>query len=255
MGKHTITLALFAEFIAATGYQSDADKDGGSYVWNNGSSEKQAGVNWHCDVEGKLQTDFQHPVIHVSWNDAINFCNYWNEKSGFKPSYDAKGNLLNTEGEIITDIGKVYGFRSPSEAEWEYACRAGTSTLYYTGDQLSPEQANFNEHLGDTQAVGSYAPNPWGLYDMHGNVWEWCQDVFDADFYKKCEKQGQVSNPLNVQNGTSRVIRGGSWFLHTQLCRSTNRYDYPTSIRNNFVGFRVVLFFPPGSWTVHSTNP
>ncbi len=114
-----------------------------------------------------------------------------------KPSYDAHGNLLDAQGKITNDLGQVYGFRLPSEAEWEYACRAGTSTFFYTGDQLSPEQANINNHLGRTQPVGSYAPNPWGLYDMHGNVCEWCQDVFDLDFYEKCKKQGQVRVCLN----------------------------------------------------------
>ena len=84
LGKYAITLAQFAEFIAATGYQTDADKYGGSYGWAH-KNEKKAGVNWRCDVKGNPQTDGQHPVIHVSWNDAINFCNYWNKKLGLNP--------------------------------------------------------------------------------------------------------------------------------------------------------------------------
>lgn len=254
LSKYAITLAQFAEFIAATGYQTDADKDGGSYVWTH-KYEKKAGINWRCDVKGNPQTDGQHPVIHVSWNDAINFCNYWNKKLGLKPCYNAKGNLLNNDGKTTTDLSQVKGFRLPSEAEWEYACRAGTSTLYYTGDQLSLEQANFNNHLGRTQSVGFYTPNPWGYYDMLGNVWEWCQDFYDEGFYEKCKKQGQISNPLNVQTGTSNVIRGGSWHSMVQGCRSTYRFNYPPKYRTINVGFRVAFIPPPGSWTAHSTNP
>ncbi len=239
--------AEFAEFIAATGYQTDADKNGESTVWTGKAWGKKAGVNWRCDVKGNPQTNLQHPVIHVSWNDAIHFCNYWSEKLGLKPSYDAQGNLLNTDGKTTTDLRQVSGFRLPSEAEWEYACRAGTSTLYYTGDQLSQEQANFNNHLGRTQPVGAYAPNPWGLYDMLGNVWEWCQDVFDEAFYEKCKKQGQVSNPLNVQNGAYRVLRGGGWDDYPQFWRPSARNDSLPALRYCNVGFRVVLGSPPGS--------
>lgn len=255
LGKYATTLSQFTEFIAATGYQTDADKGGGSIVWTGETWREQAGVNWRCDVKGNPQLDALHPVIHVSWNDAIHFCNYSNKKLGLKPSYDAQGNLLNTKGKITADLQEVHGFRLPSEAEWEFACRAGTSNLYYTGDQLSREQANFNNHLGRTQPVGSYPPNPWGLYDMLGNVWEWCQDVYDADFYEECKKQGQVSNPLNVQNGTSCIIRGGGWFNIVQDCRPTLRINnYPTH-RLSFLGFRVVLVPPPGSWPAHSTSP
>ena len=253
LGKFTIILGQFAEFIAATGYQTDADKKGESDVCKDSNWQNQAGVNWRYDIQGKEQNDLQHPVIHVSRNDAINFCNYWNEKLGLKPSYDAKGNLLNTEGKITTDLRQVYGFRLPSEAEWEYACRAGTSTLYYTGDQLSLEQANFNKHLGRTQPVGSYAPNPWGLYDMHGNVWEWCQDIYDADFYEKCKKQGQVSNPLNVQNDATQVLRGGGWYNYVRHCRSSNRLVIKPAHDFN-IGFRVAFVPPPGTWTAHSTS-
>jgi formylglycine-generating enzyme required for sulfatase activity len=246
MAKFTITLGQFAEFIAATGYQTDADKDSGSYIWTDSSTEKQAGVNWRCDVKGNPQTDFQHPVIHVSWNDAIHFCNYWSEKLGLKPSYDAPGNLLDGHGQITADLQQVSGFRLPSEAEWEYACRSGTTTLYYTGDQLSPEQANFNNHLGRTQPVGSYPHNPKGLYDMFGNVWEWCQDVFDADFYEKCKKQGQVKNPLNDQNSANRVLRGGSWLSNPKGCRTSSRSLNHPANRVIFAGFRVVLGSSPG---------
>lgn len=247
LSKFTISLGQFAEFIEATGAQTDADKEGGSVVWIGKTWQNQIGANWRCDVQGKQQNDLQHPVIHVSWNDAIAFCNYWNEKLGLKPSYDAEGNLLDAQGKITNDLGQVSGFRLPSEAEWEYACRAGTSTLYYTGDQHSHERANFNNQLGHTQPVGSYPPNAWGLYDMHGNVWEWCQDVFNADFYEKCQKQGEVSNPLNVQNGAYRVLRGGGWGIVPLFCRFSDRYFNRPTDRDLGVGFRVVLGSPPGS--------
>ncbi len=255
LDKYALTLAQFAEFIAETGYQTDADKREGSYIWNDGSYKKQAGVNWRCDAQGSPQTDGQQPVIHISWNDAIHFCNYWNKNLGLKPSYDAKGNLLNTEGQITTDLRQVYGFRLPSEAEWEYACRAGTSTPYYTGETLSHDQANFDNHWGHTQPVGRYAPNPWGLYDMYGNVWEWCQDVFATDFYAKCKNQGRIFNPLSTQNGDSQVIRGGSWSNFAQRCRSSHQGKDRPTFRGSRYGFRVAFVPPPGSWTAHSTSP
>ncbi|MDX2069138.1 MAG: SUMF1/EgtB/PvdO family nonheme iron enzyme [Haliscomenobacter sp.] len=244
LGKYAITLAQFAEFIEATGYQTNADKGGGRSVWTGKIWEMKAGVNWRYDVKSNPQTNPQHPVIHVSWNDAIAFCNYWNEKFGLRPSYDTQGNLLNTQGKITTDLRQVQGFRLPSEAEWEYACRAGTSSLYYTGDQLSPKQANFGCYLDRTQVVGSYSPNPWGLYDMLGNVLEWCQDVFDADFYEKCKKQGRIINPLNVQDDTFRVLRGGGWGNVPQGCRPSNRSGYPPASCDFDLGFRVVLGSP-----------
>lgn len=254
LSKYTITLGQFAEFIEETGYQIDADKDkdGGSNLWNGSNWEKKTGVSWYCDVKDLPQIDPMHPVIHVSWNDAVAFCNYWNAKYGFSPTYDSNGKLLDPHGKITSFLTQVQGFRLPSEAEWEYACRAGTTTSFYTGDTITIEQANFNNQLGRTQPVGSYAPNPWGLYDMHGNIWEWCQDNFDEKFYEKLNNQKVVKNPLNLHQGSHRVLRGGGWYGDPLYCRSSyRRHNFP-AFRGSIIGFRVVLFSPPDSWPVPS---
>ncbi len=250
MSKYTVTVVQFEEFVTETGYQTDADKDGGNYIYPYW--EEKVGVNWRCDVKGDIQKDPQHPVIHVSWNDAVAFCNFWNAKYGFPSAYDSKGTLLDSNGKATTILTQVHGFRLPSEAEWEYACRAGTTTNFYTGDTLSVEQANFDYHLDGTQPVGSYAPNPWGLFDMHGNVLEWCQDGFDEEYYEKCEAQGVMENPLSFQIVVSRVLRGGFWSNGSTTCCSWYRINLDSDIRDADIGFRVVLFSPSGNWPVPS---
>jgi formylglycine-generating enzyme required for sulfatase activity len=141
----------------------------------------------------------------------------------------------------------------PTEAEWEYADRAGTTTAFYLGSGLHSGQANFNGpyeydasvgtinnpsgiYLGITTPVGSYAANPWGLYDMIGNVWEWCQDWYDV------YPGGSVTDPQGPVTGSLRVIRGGGWDRGAGTCRSAGRdYDYPALRDYDGLGFRVVL--------------
>jgi sulfatase modifying factor 1 len=106
-----------------------------------------------------------------------------------------------------------------TEAQWEYACRAGTTSRYAFGDELTPEQANFN--ASQPVEVASYFPNDWGLYDMHGNVWEWCED-----WYGEYPAQ-PVVDPRGAESGAHRVLRGGSWFFVGRYCRSACRYRHP----------------------------
>ena len=136
------------------------------------------------------------PVVGVSWDEAEAFCTW-------------------------------VGGRLPTEAEWEYACRAGTSTEYSFGNDESKlgEYGWFEENSkGQTQPVGSKKPNPWGLFDMHGNVWEWCEDRY-----------------CSAEYGSDRVIRGGGWFSSAWYCRSAYRLTSATSDRFNYLGFRVSL--------------
>lgn len=169
------------------------------------------------------------PVEQVSWDEAMRFSRKLTERER------AAGRLPN---------GYVYSL--PMEAQWEYACRAGTTTPFHYGSSLSSAQANFDgnhpyggaskgRYLQTTVKVGSYAPNKWGLYDMHGNVWEWCYDWYGS------YETGTVRDPAGLTTGSSRVIRGGGWFDFARLCRSANRHGSTPGLRGNFLGFRLAL--------------
>jgi formylglycine-generating enzyme required for sulfatase activity len=135
-------------------------------------------------------------------------------------------------------------YRLPTEAEWEYACRAGTAAAYGSGDRLTIDDANFNATPGEqvtpgvgayrTRTVGSFAPNAWGLRDMHGNVWEWTND-----FYGPYDTQEMV-DPRGPEVGTKRVIRGGSWYFDATSARCGQRYTHALQDRGFSLGFRVV---------------
>jgi outer membrane protein assembly factor BamB len=168
------------------------------------------------------------PVEQVRWHDAVAFCKRLSELPAEKAA------------------GRVY--RLPTEAEWEYACRAGATTRFHTGDSLSSLQANFNGNhpagtaakgpfLTRSTAVGSYAPNAWGLYDMHGNVWEWCADWYGRTYYRESPSE----DPSGPATGSSRVIRGGEWYGDARDCRCAFRYaDLPDGVFY-VMGFRVVM--------------
>ena len=177
-------------------------------------------------VQGDKAPDApQRPVETVSWDDAMALCKW-----------------LTANEQAAGRVPEGYQYRLPTEAEWEYCCRAGTTTPWHTGASLEPGQANFggvrkNEALphGQTAPVGSYPANAWGLHDMHGNVWEWCLDSYGPYV--------PASVDPFVTGGASRVIRGGSWFsiFSATYCRSAIRnYSSPGGAGYD-VGFRVVL--------------
>jgi len=171
-------------------------------------------------VTGKNPSKFegpQNPVEQVSWNDAVEFCRKLSELPAEKKA------------------GYVY--RLPTEAEWDYACRAGTTTAYSFGDSESElgDYAWYNKNSGDTtHPVGGKKPNPWGLYDMHGNVWEWCQDRHGS------YPSGSVTDPTGAVSGSNRVLRGGCWGFNSGYCRSAHRDWFTPGLRNNDLGFRVL---------------
>jgi formylglycine-generating enzyme required for sulfatase activity len=155
------------------------------------------------------------PVEEVSWND----CQEFFRKAGG-------------------------GLRLPTEAEWEYACRAGTTTPFNTGETISTDEANYERSYldgigrkGGTVEVGSFRANAWGVFDMHGNVWEWCSDWYGP------YPSGLVTDPTGAASGAKRVLRGGSWHLNPRKCRSALRgRDAPDNRNDNF-GLRVALDF------------
>lgn len=157
-----------------------------------------------------------HPVETVSWKDAIIFCNLLSVQAGLKPFYT----LLN-ESEEITFDGSSNGFRLPTEAEWEYACKAGTTGVRY--DELDLIAWYKDNSEGTTHPVGLKLPNAWGLYDMLGNVWEWSSDIYDETVY-----------------GSYRIFRGGGWCDQERGCMATNRRrSHPVSFKIDDLGFRI----------------
>jgi formylglycine-generating enzyme required for sulfatase activity len=168
--------------------------------------------------------DPRRPVETVSWIDATNYCARLTQRE-------------RTAGRI--GVNSVY--RLPTEAEWEYACRAWTSTRFGFGDD--PGYTNLANHAwygansgGTTHIVGKRLPNEWGLYDMHGNVWEWCQDLWAFNL-----AGGVAVDPQGPAVGVFRLIRGGDWYSNASVCRSSYRGDRSPGFRSYYIGFRVVL--------------
>ena len=221
-GQHTVTVSGF--------YMS-------RYLLTQGEYQAVVGSNPSYfttkDYFGNpISPDLNRPVEQVSWDDATNYCYRLNVREG--------------------RVGSGLVYRLPTESEWEYACRAGTSTPFHYGPNLLSGMANFNGryeyiggvgtsnnpngiYLGRTTAVGSYAPNGFGLYDMHGNVFEWCLDWYGT------YPTGSVVNPRGPGAGTYRVVRGGDWRDLARYCRSARRYDGGPPYWSLYFGFRPVL--------------
>jgi formylglycine-generating enzyme required for sulfatase activity len=185
----------------------------------------------------------------VTWYDAIEFCNLLSERDGRRPCYRLSVIERDEEG-FIRGAGKVEvlkdgtGYRLPSEAEWEYCARAGTTTRYSFGDDdwNLGEYAWFGDNSGGRpHPVGEKKPNPWGIYDMHGLAWEWCEDVWH-DNYLYAPTDGSAWRTGGEQN--RRVARGGSYGNHTNDCRSAALSRFAPENGIYFVGFRVVLVSP-----------
>jgi formylglycine-generating enzyme required for sulfatase activity len=175
------------------------------------------------------------PVEQVSWFDAVMFCNRLSEMEGRVPVYkflDAirKGDSI---GNATVKVVPGNGFRLPTEAEWEYCCRAATTTAFSVGATIGSAEANFGEIEGQIGAVDKYAANPWGLHNMHGNVSEWCWDAIGS------YPSEATADPTGSFAATERVFRGGNWKMDLQFLRSACRLWISPGMRGDFLGFRV----------------
>ncbi|SDD13238.1 Formylglycine-generating enzyme, required for sulfatase activity, contains SUMF1/FGE domain [Massilia sp. PDC64] len=202
MGRYPVTVGEWRVFVASTGWRPSGETE------------------W--DTPGFAQTD-RHPVVGVNWFDAIRYVRWLSEATG-------------------------KSYRLPSEAEWEYACRAGTKTAFSFGDTITTDQANYDgnftynggprgEYRRGTTPVGTFPANPWGLFDMHGNVWEWVQDVVH-DNYDGAPLDGSAWEEGGDQ--ARRVLRGGSWLYNPRYLRSALRNGFSAALSNDIVGFRIV---------------
>jgi formylglycine-generating enzyme required for sulfatase activity len=231
LSAHEVSVGQFRKFVENSGYKTEAESDGkGGYGFDPATANFTEDPKYTWRNPGIEQSD-DHPVVNVSWNDAKEFCDWLSRKDG-----------------------RTY--RLPTEAEWEYCCRAGTETLYCNGDD--PEKVARVGNVGDASArarypgwttiaaddghvltapVGRYEPNGWGLYDMHGNVWEWCLDNYEAQYYK--QTNALTLDPGGPSTATDRVVRGGCWYDSGRVCRSALRHWFKPDFRYFNLGFRV----------------
>jgi formylglycine-generating enzyme required for sulfatase activity/serine/threonine protein kinase len=231
LGVTEVTRGQFRRFVDDAGYQTEAEKDGkGGFGWNEETNRFDQNARYTWRTPGFDQTD-EHPVVSVSWNDAVAFAQWLSRKEG-------------------------KSYRLPTEAEWEYACRAGTTTRFSNGDNEADLVAVGNVADGTakekhpdwtgaiaardgyvyTAPVGRFQANAFGLYDMHGNVWEWCSDGYAADYYQR-----SPANDPSGDFGAAPVIRGGSWFREPLVSRSASRLRFRLGARYGHIGFRVAL--------------
>jgi formylglycine-generating enzyme required for sulfatase activity/tRNA A-37 threonylcarbamoyl transferase component Bud32 len=220
IGKYPVTVGQFKQFIDETKYQTDADKGGGSFIYIDENWKEQEGVNWEFDAKGYVRTqhEYHYPVIHVSWNDAAAFSQWLSKKTG-------------------------KNFRLLSEAEWEYAARGGQKTkrFKFSGSNNLEEVAWYDDNSGSKpHPVGKKQPNELGLYDMSGNVWEWCEDDWH-DNYKGAPTDGSAW--IDSPRGSGRVFRGGSWLNGSGFCRVSFRYWYYPGGWSYDYGFRLAQDF------------
>lgn len=241
LGQHEVTVGQFRKFVEASGYQPESEADGtGGYGYNpdydpekseRGDAFEGRNPKYSWRNPGFKQGD-DHPVVNVTWNDAVAMSRWFSAKEGKK-------------------------YRLPTEAEWEYAARAGTRTRYHSGNDPQSLLKVANIFAADTTKswpqwqdyalggddgfeftapAGSFAPNALGLYDMHGNAWEWCADWYGEDYYA----QSPGHDPLGPASGRVRVRRGGSWHTWSFYARSSYRNWNSPETRYTLVGIRLL---------------
>jgi formylglycine-generating enzyme required for sulfatase activity len=233
LSQYEFTIGQFKQFVKETGYKTEAETDDGGWGYDPQTKQFEGrDLKYSWRNPGFKQGD-DHPVVNITWKDANEVCKWLSKREN-----------------------RTY--RLPTEAEWEYACRAGTKTRYFFGDdpaklveyanvcdqstvKMMPEWApgavKESDGFAFTAPVGSFKPNPWGLYDMHGNVWEWCSDWHAPDYYSK----SPVDDPKGAESGDVRVRRGAAWHSWPIYMRSSFRnWNTPESRYPN-LGLRPVL--------------
>lgn len=207
ISRREISRKEFRQFADQARYRSDAERDGrGGTDFN--SSERNPQITWSSDLSGKLSDD--HPATNLTWYDARNFCSW------------------------MTRTHPRFKFDLPAESQWEYACRAGSTTPWFSPDQQQLSRFGWFEST-QTHPCGQLEPNAFGLYDMHGNVAEWCGDFFsDEESFSN-----PVNNPSGPQSGTLRILRGGSASQEAFFCRSAYREGRLPVTRDALTGFRI----------------
>jgi sulfatase modifying factor 1 len=212
IGKFPVTVAQFEAFVIATGYRTEAETSGeGAYGWDGKKWERHPRFNWRSPGFAQQES---HPVTCVSHNDCQHLIEWLNRAQ--------------TE----------YVYSLLTEAEWEYAARAGTTTAHYGGDDAAAVHllGNVDRKRGGTCPVGEYQRNAFGLFDMLGNVWEWCSDWYAKDFYAI----GPLNDPTGPSEGADRVIRGASWNYDPSIARGAPRFRFAPDNRNNNLGLRLL---------------
>ena len=234
IGKYEVTVREFGDFVAATGYRTDAERGDGSYAWDGTGWNKKAAATWRCDESARPLPDsaLRRPVAHVSWLDAAQYCNWLSRRDSLLPVYAIRG-------DTATANLAANGYRLPTEAEWEYAASGGFSPKKwpYAGSADLKSVAWFsNNSARRLHDVGGKAANEAGVFDLSGNVWEWCHDWYAPRAY--AADQG-ASNPSGPALGTLRALRGGSMSNNPSHCRTANRSSRHPDYRDCNVGFRV----------------
>jgi len=234
IGKYEVTVREFADFVAATDYRSDAERNDGSYAWDATGWNKKAAAHWRTDESARPLPDsaYRRPVAHVSWFDAAHYCNWLSRRDTLLPVYSIRG-------DTVTTNFAANGYRLPTEAEWEYAAAGGfpqKKWRYAGSDDLRGVAWFSNNSARKLHPVGQKSPNKAGLFDLCGNVWEWCHDWYASRTYAAGDSAVDPSGPAL---GSLRALRGGSMSNNASHCRITNRSSRYPDYRDCNVGFRV----------------